>query len=402
MKYAIIDMSSSSISLLAAEGEKTFDVILRERETISILHYMEGKNLSERGVEKLAEILNKMKDVCIKTGVEKCYVISTASMRNFENFEWVAQELKKRAAVNVNLLDGEEEAYCDLVSNARYKVLDRAVLIDIGGASIELCDFSRRKAEALTCLDFGPIQLNGKFVKNIHPDEDEAREIRKYVKKKLEKTELPADGAFSTAVLVGVTAQAVYDVYCDYYDEKPEAEKRIEYHKLKKLVKHLVRSSDRSMLVVKNAPERIYTLTTATVILRAMLKYFGVSNIVVSDFGVKEGYLSLITSGKRKGIETDLSELPALSAEAPKKQKSAKKERAENKTEALTEKMSEENGTKMRKNSKKVLAENRTEKKNSGEKGDGEKTAEEMPKKKRGRPRKRPTEGAEVEPRKEV
>ncbi len=400
MKYAIIDMSSSSISLLAAEGEKTFDVILRERETISILHYMEGKNLSERGVEKLAEILNKMKDVCIKTGVEKCYVISTASMRNFENFEWVAEELKKRAAVNVNLLDGEEEAYCDLVSNARYKVLDRAVLIDIGGGSIELCDFSRRKAEALTCLDFGPIQLNGKFVKNIHPDEDEAREIRKYVKKKLEKTGLPADGAFSTAVLVGVTAQAIYDVYCDYYDEKPEAEKRIEYNKLKKLVKHLVRSSDRSMLVVKNAPERIYTLTTATVILRALLKYFGVSNIVVSDFGVKEGYLSLITSGKRKGIETDLSELPAMSAEDQKKQKSAKKERAENKTEALTEKMSEENGTKMRKNSKKVLAENRTEKKNSEEKGDGEKT--EMPKKKRGRPRKRPTDGPEAEPRKEV
>ena len=400
MKYAIIDMSSSSISLLAAEGEKTFDVILRERETISILHYMEGKNLSERGVEKLAEILNKMKDVCIKTGVEKCYVISTASMRNFENFEWVAEELKKRAAVNVNLLDGEEEAYCDLVSNARYKVLDRAVLIDIGGGSIELCDFSRRKAEALTCLDFGPIQLNGKFVKNIHPDEDEAREIRKYVKKKLEKTELPADGAFSTAVLVGVTAQAVYDVYCDYYDEKPEAEKRIEYHKLKKLVKHLVRSPDRSMLVVKNAPERIYTLTTATVILRALLKYFGVSNIVVSDFGVKEGYLSLITSGKRKGIETDLSELPALSAEAPKKQKSAKKGRSESKTEALTEKTLAANGAKKEKKRKEVLAENRTEKKNSEEKGDGEKT--EIPKKKRGRPRKRPTEGLEAEPRKEV
>lgn len=400
MKYAIIDMSSSSISLLAAEGEKTFDVILRERETISILHYMEGKNLSERGVEKLAEILNKMKDVCIKTGVEKCYVISTASMRNFENFEWVAEELKKRAAVNVNLLDGEEEAYCDLVSNARYKVLDRAVLIDIGGGSIELCDFSRRKAEALTCLDFGPIQLNGKFVKNIHPDEDEAREIRKYVKKKLEKTGLPADGAFSTAVLVGVTAQAIYDVYCDYYDEKPEAEKRIEYNKLKKLVKHLVRSSDRSMLVVKNAPERIYTLTTATVILRALLKYFGVSNIVVSDFGVKEGYLSLITSGKRKGIETDLSELPALSAEDPKKQKSAKKGRSESKPQALAEKILVENGAKKEKKRKEVLAENRTEKKNSEEKGDGEKT--EMPKKKRGRPRKRPTDGPEAEPRKEV
>ena len=182
--------------------------------------------------------------------------------------------------------------------------------------------------------------------------------------------------------------------------EKPEAEKRIEYHKLKKLVKHLVRSSDRSMLVVKKAPERIYTLTTATVILRALLKYFGVSNIVVSDFGVKEGYLSLITSGKRKGIETDLSELPALSAEAPKKQKSAKKGRSESKTEALTEKTLAANGAKKEKKRKEVLAENRTEKKNSEEKGDGEKT--EIPKKKRGRPRKRPTEGLEAEPRKEV
>lgn len=103
MKYAIIDISSSSISLLVAEGEKTFDVLLRERENISILHYMEGKNLSERGVERLAENLEKMKEICRKTGVVKCYVISTASMRNFENFEWVAEELKKRAGVNVNL-----------------------------------------------------------------------------------------------------------------------------------------------------------------------------------------------------------------------------------------------------------------------------------------------------------
>lgn len=96
-------------------------------------------------------------------------------------------------------------------------------------------------------------------------------------------------------MLVGATNRAIYDVYCDYYDEtETGGEKRIEYDRLKKLCKHLVRSSDRSMLVLKNAPEKIYTLTTAAVVLRAMLKYFGVANIVVSDFGVKEGYLALV------------------------------------------------------------------------------------------------------------
>ena len=333
MKYAIIDISSSSISLLVAEGKKTFDVLLRERENVSILHYMEGKNLSERGVEKLVENLNKMKDVCRKMEIDKCYVISTASMRNFENFEWVLSELKRRAAVSVNLLDGQEEAYCDLISNEGYRALDRAVLTDIGGGSIELCDLTQNNPDALVYLDFGPIQLNRRFVENIHPTEEEAKDIKKFVRKKLEKSGLPGDSAFSTAVLVGATNQAIYDVYCDYYDAEKEGEKRIEYDRLKKLCKHLVRSSDRSMLVLKNAPEKIYTLTTAAVILRAMLKYFGVSNIVVSDFGVKEGYLALVTDGRWEGTETDLGEVPVVetvnvSAEEesrPKKKKKSKK-----------------------------------------------------------------------------
>ena len=47
-----------------------------------------------------------------------------------------------------------------------------------------------------------------------------------------------------------------------------------------------------------------------------MLKYFGVSNIVVSDFGVKEGYLALVTDGRWQGVETDLNEEPAA-AEPP-------------------------------------------------------------------------------------
>ena len=319
MKFAIIDISSSSISLLAAEGEKTFDILFRERENVSILHYMEGKNLSERGVEKIAENLGKMKEICRKAGIDKCYVISTASMRNFENFEWVIEELYKRVAVRVNLLDGQEEAYCDLVSNERYRALDRAVLADIGGGSIELCDLTKDNPDSLVYLDFGPIQINHRFVANIHPTEGEAKDIKKYVRKKLEKSGLPGGGALSTAVLVGATNQAIYDVYCDYYDEERAAgEKRIEYDRLKKLCKHLVRSSDRSMLVLKNAPEKIYTLTTATVILRAMLKYFGVSNVVVSEFGVKEGYLSLVTDGRWKGVETDLDEVPeGVSVPAP-------------------------------------------------------------------------------------
>ena len=386
MKFAIIDISSSSISLLAAEGEKTFDILFRERENVSILHYMEGKNLSERGVEKIAENLEKMKEICRKAGIEKCYVISTASMRNFENFEWVIEELYKRVAVRVNLLDGQEEAYCDLVSNERYRALDRAVLADIGGGSIELCDLTKDNPDSLVYLDFGPIQINHRFVANIHPTEGEAKDIKKYVRKKLEKSGLPGGGALSTAVLVGATNQAIYDVYCDYYDEERAAgEKRIEYDRLKKLCKHLVRSSDRSMLVLKNAPEKIYTLTTATVILRAMLKYFGVSNVVVSEFGVKEGYLSLVTDGRWKGVETDLDEVPeGVSVPAPvEEQPVAEKKAKKGRKAAKAEKAEEKPAAKRRGRPKKAVAEEK-----SAEVAEEVKAEEKPVVKRRGRPKK--------------
>lgn len=312
MKYAVIDISSGGVSLLAAEVEKSFDVLFRERENFSVLNYTEKGNLSGRGVEKLAEILNKMKETCQKTGIEKCYVVSTASLRNFGNFKHVAAELKKRAGVTVNVLNGTEEAYCDLVSNKDYKALDNALLVDIGCGSIELCDLSESASDALECLDFGPVQINRKFVDDIHPDEREAKIVKKYVKKQLGKSKLSERGCFSTAVLVGASNRAVYEVYRDYYDETDTGgDKRIEYKKLKKLCKHLVRSSDRSMLVLKNAPEKIYTLTTSAVVLRAILKYFKVSNVVVSEFGVKEGYLSLVANGKRKGVEISLNEFRA-------------------------------------------------------------------------------------------
>ena len=386
MKFAIIDISSSSISLLAAEGEKTFDILFRERENVSILHYMEGKNLSERGVEKIAENLEKMKEICRKAGIEKCYVISTASMRNFENFEWVIEELYKRVAVRVNLLDGQEEAYCDLVSNERYRALDRAVLADIGGGSIELCDLTKDNPDSLVYLDFGPIQINHRFVANIHPTEGEAKDIKKYVRKKLEKSGLPGGGALSTAVLVGATNQAIYDVYCDYYDEERAAgEKRIEYDRLKKLCKHLVRSSDRSMLVLKNAPEKIYTLTTATVILRAMLKYFGVSNVVVSEFGVKEGYLSLVTDGRWKGVETDLDEVPeGVSVPAPvEEQPVAEKKAKKGRKAAKAEKAEEKPAAKRRGRPKKAVAEEK-----SAEVAEEVKAEEKPAAKRHGRPKK--------------
>ena len=85
MKYSVIDVSSSSISMIVAENGGVNEVVSRERASLSLIHYLEGDSLSRRGIVKLAALLNHMKALAAAQGAERCYVISTAALRHVAN-----------------------------------------------------------------------------------------------------------------------------------------------------------------------------------------------------------------------------------------------------------------------------------------------------------------------------
>ena len=74
----------------------------------------------------------------------------------------------------------------------------------------------------------------------------------------------------------------------------------IERDKLKKLAKKLIEAPDRSHLLIKNAPEKIYFIVVALITLVQLLKKYGFASIAVSDYGVKEGFLKLVQDGELK------------------------------------------------------------------------------------------------------
>ena len=92
MKYSVIDISSSSISLIIAEAdERKTEIIFKDRISVSLLHYLDGKTLTERGTEKLIDALKTMKDECERFGVRYCYLISTAALRVIANCDEVSR-----------------------------------------------------------------------------------------------------------------------------------------------------------------------------------------------------------------------------------------------------------------------------------------------------------------------
>ena len=308
MKYAVIDISSSSISLTAAD-DKGGEPFFRARESLTLLHYMDGHALSRRGIEKLIEAVLAMQEKCRSVGVDMLYLISTAALRAVLNIEEVHEEIFSATGIPLNFIDGETEAYCDYVANRSYGEAEGgAVLLDVGGASTEICDLSHEDREGLCCLDFGILTLRKKFVEKIQPGEEEAERIRKFLKKRFKKAGLPKKGVYDTVVLAGATNLALYAVYAEYTKTHTVGERVMDLKKFRKLTEHLLSGAGRAKLILDVAPDKLYAVGLAAVVAEALCKRFGAEKIVVSNKGVKEGYLELVRSGSFRGAYYDFSQ----------------------------------------------------------------------------------------------
>ena len=332
MRYSVIDISSTGVSMIVAEARgKEAEVVFKDRANLTLLHYLNGRDLSARGIEKVVAAVAAMKEKCSRLGADELLLISTAALRAIGNFEEVGAAVLGGTGIPVNAVDGRKEAYCDLVANRVYAAFDRAAIIDIGGASIEVCDINEKGGRIMVSLPFGLLNLHEKFVSRIQPDEEEGKNIRRYLSRKADKAGMPGEGVFDTVILVGAAGQALCGVYGEYFDA---AENRaMTAKKFKKLAKHLLCGKDRSKVILDAAPDKLYSVGVASVVARTFVKRFGAERILVSERGVKEGYLQLVLEGKERGAYYDNASgkavFPPRAAAQPSAERPAAKPAAE-------------------------------------------------------------------------
>ena len=272
MKIGIIDFSSTAVSLLVSDiqGDMTEEVVSLRR-SVSILDYLTAKGkLSDRGIEKVVDSIMFLMDS--------------------------ARKVEASTGLRIEVLDGKAEAYTDYVANRGYSTLGSALMLDVGGATAELADLEDGNMESMHSLFIGPLALSRRY-DDMYPDKDEAKKLKKHIRKTLEKNGVYDGMEFEHIVLTGGNADALYRVYSDYYSLPEQNVKSMEKKKLSKLLKHLISSSERSMLFIRNAPENVHVIIPAAILVNTVASYFSSRELIVSEAGVKEGYLRLIVEG---------------------------------------------------------------------------------------------------------
>ena len=187
-RRAIIDIGSNSVRLIIyrIKGDSTFKVINEAKRTIRLGSYLrEDDYLSESGLNILLKVLKVFKDICKRYEVLEIYVVATEAIRRSINKYDVCNKIKLDLGLEVNILSGLEEAKYGYLAIKNSMLEKNAVLLDLGGSSMEITLMENGEFKETISLPIGSIPLT-KMFNNLESKEMEI-ELNKFIYDRLQE-----------------------------------------------------------------------------------------------------------------------------------------------------------------------------------------------------------------------
>jgi exopolyphosphatase/guanosine-5'-triphosphate,3'-diphosphate pyrophosphatase len=125
--------------------------------------------ISEENIERMVEAMQAFKLLMKVHKVEKYQACATSALREATNGNEVIAIVKKRADINIAIIDGKKEAAIIAASDlTRFITTDKAFLyVDVGGGSTEFSLFFEGKIKASKSFRIGTVRLLNNMVADI-------------------------------------------------------------------------------------------------------------------------------------------------------------------------------------------------------------------------------------------
>ncbi len=293
MKSAIIDLGSNTIRLCVYEHDgNEVKTLLERKEMAGLANYIEKEQLNEKGTDKACDILNQFIALLENFQVEPSdiHIFATASLRNIKNTDTVIKAIKNNTNCDVELLSGEEEATLDFIGTTKYLDTENGVIVDIGGGSTEIVIFENRAIKYATSIPIGSLNMYVKFVHKIIPKKEERVKIRQTVLEYITALDLAVE-SFPSICGIGGTIRGLSKLNNSIYNLPGDNSDILATH-IKEILE-TVNNSHRDTLtpILRNIPDRIHTIIPGMIIIDTIADFFNTKNIILSKYGIREGYL---------------------------------------------------------------------------------------------------------------
>lgn len=292
MKYSIIDIGSNSIRLTLYETEgRNFKILFREKMMAGLAGYVEDGILTTEGIACACYGLMTFKHMLDSLELPKPNVFATASLRNISNTESAINEIRSVTGLDIEVLSGRDEALLGYAGAMRELNISDGAFVDIGGASTEIVTFKDRKPVESMSFGVGSLSLYRNCVKHILPGKGSQKRIDEAIHNAIDDTGLMPIRKHARLIGVGGTARAVMKIAQKVFGLSDSC-CHISRDQVYELCERLCRcDKEASDLILKLEADRIHTLIPGLMILQHIFRSFDADELIVSRYGVREGYL---------------------------------------------------------------------------------------------------------------
>src|SRR5690554_2624087 len=179
-KLAAIDIGTNAIRLLInyvyefKDAEPVFNKTALVRMPVRLGKDVFTENqISERNARRMVDVMKAFRLMMDIYEVEEYLAYATSAMRESENGKEILKQIKKKADIKVEIIDGEIEARLIFTSELRKFLLNRNdyLYVDVGGGSTELTLLHCGKVAASKSFEIGTVRLmEGKVDPKVYPE----------------------------------------------------------------------------------------------------------------------------------------------------------------------------------------------------------------------------------------
>jgi len=305
MILAGIDIGTNTLRLLVAEtGPDSFHEIYADRKITRLgqdlaLNGMLTREAEERSLKALGDFAEKIRDhAALHTAA-----IGTSALRNASNSAAFINAVKLKTGIDVTVLSGEEEARLTLLGVAymlsgkyvqgKINPLASLLVIDIGGGSTEIIMTRLGEAPVSVSIPLGAVYLTEQCIKHDPPITEELALLRRMVRDKLDRfaamiQPAPAGKAIGTAGTI--TTLAAINQGMVAYDPERITGSVLTSECIDEMIRTLSTSSIEERRKIRGLePGREDIILAGAMILQEIMRRFGYSSLLVSDWGLREG-----------------------------------------------------------------------------------------------------------------
>ncbi len=320
-RLAVIDIGTNSIHMVLAEIGKGLSCTIVDR-IKEMARLGDGtfasRQLSQEAMERGLAVLKRFSLLAKNKGFETIIPVATSAVREAKNGGDFLKLVRKALRLKVRVITGEEEARLIYLGVRHSMDLSNspAMIVDIGGGSVELMACTPKRLKFVRSLKLGAIRLKDHYLKVDPPDKKMVQRMEQVVvqavkKALVRKKAMLLGSVVATSGMAGNLAEIVYlartGQVLSQIDMAVISLKEI------KEVEQLLRTKDAEgrLKISGLDPRRVDTLYPGVMVLRVLLECLGAEEVRISDKALREGVMYDFIQQHYEGLKAE-QEIPSV------------------------------------------------------------------------------------------